>query len=126
MIVSSYNSINPSQLKFLQTIIKPLNLIITASAVLVNPLAAVAEVKSMTPTKYQVAACKSILEHLLLRPESLQVLVYEPSDGYILIDYKAKNMEGNFIQERAFCEITNRATVSIMTAHRRYSSHLNH
>ncbi len=146
LVVLSFTKPNRIQLKFRQAMIKPIYPIIAALAVFMNPLAALAEAKDITPSKYQVAACKSILEHLLLRPASLQVLGYEllnatknvyrnpdvnPDYGLfdpaaVIIDYKAKNKDDNFIQERAFCQITSRGTVSIKSAHIRYSSHLDY
>ncbi len=142
LVVLSFTKPNRIQLKFRQAMIKPIYPIIAALAVFMNPLAALAEAKDITPSKYQVAACKSILEHLLLRPASLQVLgyellnatknVYRNSDyglfdpAAVIIDYKAKNKDDNFIQERAFCSIADRATVSINSAHIRYSSHLDY
>ena len=131
LVVLSFTKPNRIQLKFRQAMIKPIYPIIAALAVFMNPLAALAEAKDITPSKYQVAACKSILEHLLLRPASLQVLGYEllTKNVYrnaVIIDYKAKNKDDNFIQERAFCQITSRGTVSIQSAHIRYSSHLDY
>ena len=80
--------------------------------------------------KYLKAACTSVLENLLLNPQSLKVssVSYSSSNGVGLgaffIDYSALGKSGVVVEERAFCELTDRATVSIMSGARRDYSHL--
>ena len=81
--------------------------------------------------KYLKAACTSVLENLLLNPQSLEVnsvSYYSSSNGVGLgkffIDYSALGKSGVVVEERAFCELTDRATVSIKSGARRDYSHL--
>ena len=79
---------------------------------------------------YLKAACTSVLENLLLNPQTLKVnsISYSSSNGVGLgaffIDYSALGKSGVVVEERAFCELTDRATVSIMSGARRDYSHL--
>ena len=74
---------------------------------------------------YLEQACVEILKSQLKRPDTLQVTSIESSSGNIYVDYEAKNPGGSTVQERALCQAPDRATVSMMTAHRREYSHLN-
>ena len=80
--------------------------------------------------RYLKAACTSVLKNLLLNPHSLKVnsVSYSSSTGTGLgayfIDYSALGKSGAVVKERAFCELTDRATVSIMSGARRNYSHL--
>ncbi|CAI8160202.1 MAG: Uncharacterised protein [Prochlorococcus marinus str. MIT 9215] len=78
-------------------------------------------------------ACISILKNLLFKPQTLQISAIKYSKhsntnpdtlGAILVDYSAKNKSGLIVDERAYCELTDRATVSIMSGARRNFSHL--
>lgn len=74
---------------------------------------------------YLEQACVDILKSQLKRPDTIQVTSIESSSGNIYVDYKAKNPAGSTVHERALCQVPDRATVSMMTAHRREYSHLN-
>ena len=77
------------------------------------------------------SACVEILKSRLKKPASLKITTIEStqgsntSPGSIFVDYTASNNSGKIIKERAYCQVPDRATVSMMTAHRREYSHLN-
>lgn len=82
-------------------------------------------------SSYLKQACVEILKSSLRNPASLNVVAIDSNvgmgsdPGSIYIDYAAKNDSGDVIKERAYCQVPGRATVSMMTAHRREYSHLN-
>jgi len=90
-----------------------------------------AVVKANQISTHLEGACVEILKSRLKKPDSLKVKNIEStqgsdsSPGSIFIDYAASNRSGKIIQERAYCQVPDRATVSMMTAHRREYSHLN-
>ena len=75
-------------------------------------------------------ACTSLLRNLLVNPNSLDVSNIDYSNtnpstiGAFLIDYSAKNSTGARVSERAFCELTDSSSASIMSGARRDYSHL--
>ena len=90
-----------------------------------------AAVKATQISAHLESACVEILKSQLKKPNSLRIKTIKStpgsngSPGNIIIDYTASNSKNATIKERALCQVPDRATVSMMTAHRKDYSHLN-
>lgn len=85
-------------------------------------------IANQSSNKYLKEACISALKNQLVNPQSSNISSVEHIGsnglGSFIINYSARSKSGATVKEGAFCELTNRATVSIVNAARSDFSHL--